>query len=50
MLDNAYETHSRFMATFTQIWNKLQDFKIQITYHSDNSKTKTSATKNQGTT
>lgn len=45
MLDNAYETHSRFMATSTQIWSELQDFKVQITYHFSNSNTQTSTTK-----
>lgn len=47
MLDHAYETHSRFMATSTQIWSELQDFKVQINYHSSNSETKKSETKNQ---
>ncbi len=47
MLDNAYETHSRFMATSTQIWSELQDFKVQINYHSSNSETEKSETKNQ---
>ncbi len=35
MLDQAYESHSRFMATSTQIWSELQDFKANIVYHSD---------------
>lgn len=39
MLDNAYETHSRFMAANTQIWSELQDFKVQIDYHSSGAKT-----------
>ena len=47
MLDNAYETHSKFMATSTQIWSELQDFKVQINYHSSNSETEKSETKNQ---
>lgn len=47
MLDHAYETHSRFMATSTQIWSELQDFKVQINYHSSNSETEKSETKNQ---
>jgi len=34
MLDKAYGTHSRFMATTTQIWSELRDFKAQTTYHS----------------
>lgn len=49
MLDNAYETHSRFMATSTQIWSELQDFKVQTVYHSDGAKTETSSTKEQNT-
>lgn len=32
MLDKAYKNHSLFMATSTQIWSELQDFKVQITY------------------
>lgn len=47
MLDNAYETHSRFMATSTQIWSELQDFKVQTVYHSSGAKTETSSTKEQ---
>lgn len=47
MLDNAYETHSRLMATSTQIWSELQDFKVQINYHSSSSETEKSETKNQ---
>ena len=47
MLDNAYETHSKLMATSTQIWSELQDFKVQINYHSSNSETEKSETKNQ---
>lgn len=47
MLDNAYEAHSRFMATSMQIWSELQDFKVQINYHSSNSETEKTATKNQ---
>ncbi|MBD5546171.1 MAG: hypothetical protein HDQ97_15205 [Lachnospiraceae bacterium] len=49
MLDTAYETHSRFMAKNTQIWSELQDFKVQINYHSSKSETEKSATKNQNT-
>lgn len=47
MLDSAYETHSKLMATSTQIWSELQDFKVQINYHSSNSETEKSETKNQ---
>ena len=47
MLDHAYETHSKLMATSTQIWSELQDFKVQINYHSSNSETEKSETKNQ---
>ncbi|MCI9077464.1 MAG: hypothetical protein HFH68_00890 [Lachnospiraceae bacterium] len=49
MLNNAYETHSRFMATSTQIWNELQDFKVQISSHSSNVKTETETAKNSVT-
>lgn len=31
MLDKAYKNHSIFMASSTQIWSELQDFKVQIT-------------------
>ncbi len=37
MLDKAYETHSRFMATNTQIWSELKDFRAQTVYHSGSS-------------
>lgn len=47
MLDHAYETHSKLMATSTQIWSELQDFKVQINYHSSKSETEKSETKNQ---
>ncbi len=47
MLDNAYETHSRFMATSTQIWSELKDFKVQINYHSSAAKTETATAKKQ---
>lgn len=46
MLDHAYEAHSKLMATSTQIWSELQDFKVQINYHSSNSETEKSETKN----
>jgi len=49
MLDNAYETHSRFMATSTQIWSELQDFKVQTVYHSSGAKAEISSTKEQNT-
>lgn len=49
MLDEAYDAHSRFMATSTQIWSELQDFKTQITYHSDSVKTEAHTAKNQDT-
>lgn len=47
MLDHTYETHSKLMATSTQIWSELQDFKVQINYHSSNSETEKTETKNQ---
>lgn len=49
MLDKAYETHSSFMATSTQIWSELQDFKTQTVYHSSGTETDASATKKQNT-
>lgn len=49
MLDNAYEAHSKLMATSTQIWSGLQDFKVQINYHSSKPQTEKAATKNQNT-
>lgn len=47
MLDNAYEAHSRFMAANTQIWSELQDFKVQIDYHSGGAKTQETAAEKQ---
>lgn len=47
MLDSAYETHSRFMATNTQIWSELQDFKVQIDYHSGGAETEAVTEKKQ---
>ena len=47
MLDKAYETHSRFMATNTQIWSELQDFKAQTVYHSGGSEKEAAAVKEQ---
>ena len=35
MLDKAYEKHSIFMATSTEIWADLKDFQPQITYYSN---------------
>ncbi len=49
MLDSAYETHSRFMATNTHIWSELQDFKVQIEYHSSSANAEAATTKNQVT-
>lgn len=49
MLDKAYKTHSQFMATSTQIWSELKDFKIQITYHSSRKEMKAPTTQNQNT-
>ena len=39
MLDKAYKNHSIFMATSTQIWSELQDFKVQITDQSNSGAT-----------
>ncbi len=49
MLDKAYKTHSQFMATSTQIWSELKDFKVQITYHSSGKEMKAPTTQNQNT-
>lgn len=49
MLDKAYETHSQLMATSTQIWSEMQDFKLQIVYHSSQKEDRVSSTKNQST-
>lgn len=35
MLDQAYETHSRFMAASTKIWEELKDFKVRSVRHSN---------------
>lgn len=48
MLDHAYETHSRLMAASTQIWSELQDFKVQINYHSSHFESEKSEPKKQG--
>ena len=47
MLDKAYEAHSRFMATNTQIWSELQGFKAQTVYHSGGSEKEAAAVKEQ---
>ena len=47
MLDKAYETHSRFMATNTQIWSELQGFKAQMVYHSNGSEKQSEGVKEQ---
>lgn len=47
MLDKAYETHSRFMATNTQIWSELQGFKAQTVYHSGGSEKEAAVVKEQ---
>lgn len=49
MLDEAYEMHSRFMATNMQIWSELQDFTAQINYHSGGAKTETATAEKQNT-
>ena len=41
MLHKAYEKHSQFMATSTEIWSNLQNFKPQIIYHSKDTSTVT---------
>lgn len=47
MLDQAYETHSRFMAANTQIWSELQDFKARTEYHSNKTEAKAPVNKKQ---
>ena len=47
MLDKAYEAHSRFMATNTQIWSELQGFKAQTVYHSGGSEKQSTGVKEQ---
>lgn len=49
MLDKAYGTHSSFMATSTQIWSELQDFKAQTVYHSGGTKADASTATKQNT-
>ena len=49
MLDEAYETHSRFMAANTQIWSELQDFRARIEYHSNSEQTKEPVAKRHST-
>ena len=44
MLDKAYEKHSIFMATSTEIWTDLKDFQPQITYSSNAGQAVTSKT------
>ena len=44
MLDKAYEKHSIFMATSTEIWADLKDFQPQITYYSNTGQAATSET------
>lgn len=33
MLNQAYENHSNFMATSTEIWSELKNFTPTLTYH-----------------
>ncbi|MCI9610664.1 MAG: hypothetical protein HFH33_01300 [Eubacterium sp.] len=47
MLNQAYETHSRFMATNTQIWGELQGFRAQTVYHSSDAQKETADVKEQ---
>ena len=44
MLDKAYEKHSIFMATSTEIWADLKDFQPQITYSSNTGQAATGET------
>lgn len=49
MLDQAYETHSRFMAASTRIWEELKDFKVRSVRHSNGVEQDTSADKKKQT-
>lgn len=44
MLNQAYENHSNFMATSTEIWADLKDFQPKITYYSNTGQAATSET------
>ena len=44
MLDKAYEKHSIFMATSTEIWADLKDFQPKINYYSNTGQAATSET------
>ena len=44
MLDKAYEKHSIFMATSTEIWADIKDFQPKITYYSNTGQAATSET------
>ena len=39
MLNQAYENHSKFMATSTEIWSELQDFTPSVVYHKGSEQT-----------
>lgn len=39
MLNQAYENHSNFMATSTEIWSELQDFTLSVVYHKGSEQT-----------
>ena len=39
MLNQAYENHSNFMATSTEIWSELQDFTPSVVYHKGSGQT-----------
>ncbi len=39
MLNQAYENHSNFMATSTEIWSELQDFIPSVVYHKESEQT-----------
>lgn len=44
MLNQAYENHSNFMATSTEIWADLKDFQPKITYYSNTGQAATGET------
>lgn len=48
MLNQAYENHSIFMATSTEIWSELQDFTPTVTYHKASGQAEQEQSKGEG--
>lgn len=48
MLNQAYENHSDFMATSTEIWSELQDFTPTVTYHKGGGQAEQEQSKGEG--